>query len=202
MIHLKPLLGVLQDKFWLNRNFYVFFRICFPFNLIENSREKKSFPFFSLIRFCFFQGMPSDLSPGSSLHLLQQATSMAAFNALHDKFDTYSNSSSEGGRGSPPSKYLSEPPTPSGYGTPGFHFKLSPGASLPQTPTPSGYFTDHSSSAADIDDFIEIWPKFMNHYSQHKHCVFSVKCPLHETDHFHCKDAHCEMPFKWVEHEK
>lgn len=73
---------------------------------------------------------------------------------------------------------------------------LFPGASLPQTPTPSGYFTDHSSSAADIDDFIEIWPKFMNHYSQHKHCVFSIKCPLHETDHFHCKDAHCEMPFK------
>uniref|UniRef100_A0A8D9EBS9 Transcription factor castor n=1 Tax=Cacopsylla melanoneura TaxID=428564 RepID=A0A8D9EBS9_9HEMI len=143
-------------------------------------------------------GMPSDLStsPGSSFHLLQQATSMAALNALHDKFDTYSNSSSEGGRGSPPSKYLSEPPTPSGYGTPGFHFKFSPGASLPQTPTPSGYFTDHSSSAADIDDFIEIWPKFMNHYSQHKHCVFSIKCPLHEMDHFHCKDAHCEMPFK------
>ncbi|XP_026685642.1 zinc finger protein castor homolog 1-like [Diaphorina citri] len=105
-------------------------------------------------------GMPSDLStsPGSSLHLLQQATSLAAFNALHDKFDTYSNSSSEGGRGSPPSKYLSEPPTPSGYGTPGFHFKFSPGASLPQTPTPSGYFTDHSSSAADIDDFIELTP--------------------------------------------
>lgn len=80
--------------------------------------------------FFFFssQGMPSDLSsPGSSLHLLQQATSLAAFNALHDKFDTYSNSSSEGGRGSPPSKYLSEPATPSPYGTPGFHFKFSPG---------------------------------------------------------------------------
>ncbi|XP_039277095.1 zinc finger protein castor homolog 1 isoform X2 [Nilaparvata lugens] len=146
-----------------------------------------------------------DVSPGSSLHLLQQASSsLAALTALHDS--NFSTSSSEG-RLSPPPLSLSLTSTPSTTPTPRIRtpqtmtplqFKLNSG-----TP-PSPFFIDQmtsSTSAIDLsgDEPTEVWPKFMMHCAASQLCSAGTKCSLYQKDHYHCREPGCDVPFRSIE---
>lgn len=120
-------------------------------------------------------------SPSSSLQLLQQASSLAALSALHDS--NFSNSSSEG-RLSPAHLRTSQPP---------------PGL-LPFTPTPPtpSYRGDSPASMSALDLSSEDGSDCWTHYSAPAPCPTGPKCGFFQTDHYHCKEPNCDMPFRCV----
>ncbi|KAL1122329.1 hypothetical protein AAG570_003734, partial [Ranatra chinensis] len=113
----------------------------------------------------------TDMTPGTSLQILQQASSFAALTALHN------------GIGSSPTDSRS---SPNMHSTPP-QFKISSGTS----PT----FYDQSgmggSDAGDDDLFRYIMACNMN-----QPCVQSSSCPLSGAEHYHCKEMGCDMSFR------
>uniref|UniRef100_A0A1B6ETM8 C2H2-type domain-containing protein n=1 Tax=Cuerna arida TaxID=1464854 RepID=A0A1B6ETM8_9HEMI len=125
---------------------------------------------------------PHGDSPTSSLQLLQQASSLAALSALHDS--NFSNSSSEG-RASP--QRLQRTPQPPLTPQAPLQFKLG-------SATPPGYRGDSPASALDLssEEGSESWA----HYGTNMICPAGPKCGLYQTDHYHCKEPNCDMPFR------
>ncbi|XP_024217955.2 zinc finger protein castor homolog 1 [Halyomorpha halys] len=114
----------------------------------------------------------SDIPAGSSLQLLQQASSLAALNALSENFTTSTSSEKS-----------QSPSLPS---TPSSHFNKPPtsGASTPS-------FLDQSTSSQDYDDE---FTRYIASFSPTQSC--GQPCQLSGTEHYHCRESSCELPFR------
>nr|XP_018895795.1 PREDICTED: uncharacterized protein LOC109029673 [Bemisia tabaci]XP_018895796.1 PREDICTED: uncharacterized protein LOC109029673 [Bemisia tabaci] len=126
----------------------------------------------------------SDLSPSSALQFFHAGHSLGALGGPTADC-SLSNSSSDGGRMSPPSLTMC------------LKQSVSPATSAHQQKYSSGFFRDNGA-ALDLsnEDQQELWPRYLRHFDSFQTCDAGSKCLYHEFDHFHCTDPSCEMPFR------
>uniref|UniRef100_A0A146LMX2 Transcription factor castor n=1 Tax=Lygus hesperus TaxID=30085 RepID=A0A146LMX2_LYGHE len=112
-----------------------------------------------------------DLAAGSSL--LLQPSSLAALNALSENL----------------------------HSTPPAHDRSSPNAA--STPSYSTFmsgnhgYMDHSTSSSLADYSDEDFVKFISYYGPSHTCL--PNCPFANSEHYHCKEPSCEIPFRCKE---
>lgn len=64
------------------------------------------------------------------------------------------------------------------------------------TPPGPGYCGDSPASATALDLSSEDGSDAWVHYTPAQLCSSATKCSLYQTDHYHCKEPGCEMPFR------
>ncbi|XP_073977616.1 zinc finger protein castor homolog 1-like isoform X3 [Rhodnius prolixus] len=106
---------------------------------------------------------------GSSLQLLHQASSLAALNAMNENFNP-----------SPRPEGSVSPKLPT---TP--QFKITPAT------TPPGFLDQSTSSQEYCDDE---FTRYISSYSAGQPC--QISCPLSNSEHYHCREYSCELPFR------
>ncbi|XP_065221006.1 zinc finger protein castor homolog 1-like isoform X2 [Planococcus citri] len=119
------------------------------------------------------------LSPTNSLPLFQHSqvnpTLNTSYAALHE--NSYSNSSSE------------DPASPANS----IKFRSSGSTQLS-----GGYFTENFSPMdfSQSEDSSDYFYRFINYFQVGDSCPLNVKCSMHGTEHYHCKEPNCELSFK------